>query len=60
MENDDFLKSGHGGEERHAEMRKLDASHDDPHLDIIRSKLDSIKIEMEEAQVILEQDKKGV
>ncbi|KAF3586172.1 hypothetical protein F2Q69_00027074 [Brassica cretica] len=38
MENDDFLKSGHGGEERHAEMRKLDASHDDPHLDIIRSK----------------------
>ncbi|CAF1926729.1 unnamed protein product [Brassica oleracea var. botrytis] len=50
MENDDFLKSGHGGEERHAEMRKLDASHDDPHLDIIRSKLDSIKVEMEEAK----------
>ncbi|KAG5392581.1 hypothetical protein IGI04_022544 [Brassica rapa subsp. trilocularis] len=50
MEKDDFLKSGHGGEERHAEMRKLDASHDDPHQDIIRSKLDSTKVEIEEAR----------
>ncbi|WZY98218.1 hypothetical protein YC2023_070547 [Brassica napus] len=50
MEKDDFLKSRHGGEERHAEMRKLDASHDDPHQDIIRSKLDSTKVEIEEAR----------
>lgn len=42
MEKKDFLKSGHGGEENHEEMRKLDSSHDDSHQEhdhIIRSKV---------------------
>ncbi|XP_010459533.1 PREDICTED: probable WRKY transcription factor 61 [Camelina sativa] len=54
MEKKDFLKStGHGGEENHEVMRKLDSSHDDSHEEheqIIRSKLDSTKVEMEEAK----------
>lgn len=43
MEKEDFLKSGHGREESHKEMRKLDSSsHDDSHQEhdhIIRSKV---------------------
>ncbi|KAG7646811.1 putative WRKY transcription factor 61 [Arabidopsis thaliana] len=53
MEKDDFLRSGHGREESHDEMRKLDSSHDDSHQEhdhIIRSKLDSTKVEMDEAK----------
>ncbi|XP_002890302.2 probable WRKY transcription factor 61 [Arabidopsis lyrata subsp. lyrata] len=53
MEKEDFLRSGHGTEESHEEMRKLDSSHEDSHQEhdhIIRSKLDSTKVEMEEAK----------
>ncbi|KAF8114337.1 hypothetical protein N665_0039s0100 [Sinapis alba] len=54
MEKEDFLRStGHGEEERHEEMRKLVSSHDDSHQEydhIIRSKLESIRVEMEEAK----------
>lgn len=42
MEKEDFLRSGHGTEESHEEMRKLDSSHDDSHQEhdhIIRSKV---------------------
>lgn len=42
MEKDAFLKSAHGREESHEEMRELDSSHNDSHKDynhIIRSKV---------------------
>ncbi|VVA91816.1 unnamed protein product [Arabis nemorensis] len=45
MEKDDFLKSGHGREESHEEMRELDSSHNDSHKDynhIIRFKISFI------------------
>ncbi|CAF2109406.1 probable WRKY transcription factor 61 [Brassica napus] len=48
MEKEEFLRSGHGREERNEEMRKLDSDQEHDH--IIRSKLDSIKVEMEEAK----------
>ncbi|KAJ4879488.1 putative WRKY transcription factor 61 [Raphanus sativus] len=48
MEKEDFLRSGHGKEERTEEMRELDSHQEYDH--IIRSKLDSIKVEMEEAK----------
>ncbi|KAG2319736.1 hypothetical protein Bca52824_012949 [Brassica carinata] len=48
MEKEDFLRSSHGREERNEEMRKLDSHQEHDH--IIRSKLDSIKVEMEEAK----------
>ncbi|CAH8391051.1 unnamed protein product [Eruca vesicaria subsp. sativa] len=54
MENEDFLRStGQGREERHEEMRKLASSHDDSHQEhdhVIRSQLESIRVEMEEAK----------
>ncbi|KAG2321284.1 hypothetical protein Bca52824_014497 [Brassica carinata] len=54
MENEDFLRStGHGREERHEEMRKVVSPRDDSHQEhdhIIRSKLESIRVEMEEAK----------
>nr|QIN97348.1 WRKY11 transcription factor [Isatis tinctoria] len=48
-----LIRSGHGSEERQEELRKLDSSHDDSHQErdhIIGSKLDSIKVEMDEAK----------
>ncbi|CAH8357312.1 unnamed protein product [Eruca vesicaria subsp. sativa] len=48
MEKEEFLRSGHGREERIDEMRNLDSHQEHDH--IIRSKLDSIKVEMEEAK----------
>ncbi|KAL1207859.1 putative WRKY transcription factor 61 [Cardamine amara subsp. amara] len=53
MEKEDFLRGGHGREETHEEMTKFDSSHDDSHQEhehIKRSKLDSTKVEMEEAK----------
>ncbi|KAJ0237549.1 WRKY transcription factor 61 [Hirschfeldia incana] len=54
MENEDFLRgTGHGREKRHEEMIKLVSSRDDSyqeHDHIIRSKLESIRVEMEEAK----------
>ncbi|KAF8112484.1 hypothetical protein N665_0064s0109 [Sinapis alba] len=48
MEKEDFLRSSHGREERNEEMRKLDSQQEHDH--ITRSKLESIKVEMEEAK----------
>ncbi|CAN6980025.1 hypothetical protein IGI04_038441 [Brassica rapa subsp. trilocularis] len=54
MENEDFLRSTvHGREDRHEETRKYVSSHDGSHQEqdhIIRSKLNSIRVEMEEAK----------